>query len=574
MDRVIIYPGQVPLEGDLLNTNKNAMIGLSKLSAALLGTGIVLNGFTCIPTGVASLQVQLTAGEIYSLQNIDGTAYSSLAADITHQIVKQGILLDTVLLTATPPVTAGQSINYLVQVTYADSDTNAVVLPYYNASNPAVAYSGPANAGTTNNTVRKGLATVNIKAGIAATTGSQTTPAPDAGYTGMFVVSVANGQTTITAPNISTLAGAPFVTETLLQKVGQASTQITAAAAGTSDALTATFTPTITSLVNGMSLIIRAASANTSATPTLKVDGTAIKTIVKGNSLPLVAGDIAGASHWLEFQYDLTLDKWVLQNAANGINPASVASIQGVFKNLQASATGLSANVTVTADEIAVENASNAYQTLRAVNLTIAGTASGVANGLDTGALAISTWYSLWVIWNGTTTAGLLSLSATAPTLPSGYTHKARVGWIRTDASANKYPLAFKQYGRDVQMVVAAGTNLTALPVMASGVLGTYSATPTWAAVSVSNFIPTTAFKIKIASSYNSTNAGLGIAPNNSYLAYTAATNLPPVNGYLSSASSQVGGQTAEIQIESSNIYAASSASTALIACLGWIDNI
>jgi len=124
------------------------------------------------------------------------------------------------------------------------------------------------------------------------------------------------------------------------------------------------------------------------------------------------------------------------------------ASIQGSFKNLQASATGLSANVTVTADEITVENASNAYQTLRAVNLIIAGTASGAANGLDAGALAISTWYSVWVIWNGVTTAGLLSLSATAPTLPAGYTHKARVGWIRTDGTANKYPLGFKQYGR------------------------------------------------------------------------------------------------------------------------------
>jgi hypothetical protein len=556
MDRQIIYPGQVPLETDLLNTNKNVMIGLSKLSAALLGTGIVLNGFSCIPTGVASLQVQLTAGEIYSLQNIDGTAYSSLAADTTHQIVKQGILLDTVLLTATPPVTAGQSINYLVQATYADTDSNAVVLPYYNASNPSVAYSGPANAGTTNNTVRKGLATVSIKAGIAATTGTQTTPAPDAGNTGMFVVTVANGQTTITAPNISTLAGAPFVTETLLNKVGQASTQITATAGGTSDAITASFNPVITGLVNGMSLIVRATSANGSATPTLQANGTPAKTIVKGNNLALVAGDIAGAGHWLEFQYDLTLDKWILQNPATGINSNTIG-IQGALKNLQASSTGLNANVSVSADEIVVEDANNTYRTLRGVALTIAGTSVG-ANALDAGVIAISTWYSLWVIWNGTTTSGLLSLSATAPTLPAGYTHKALVSWIRTDSTANKYPLSFIQFGKNSQYKIIAASNLTAFPVAASGTYGGATA------VAISNFIPPNSTKIKtlliVSGSANSGAIGpnalavqgqFGVGNGGSY----ASTNMP-----------------IEFYLESTNIYIQGTSFTLVVT--GWELNI
>jgi hypothetical protein len=44
MDRQIIYPGAIPLETDLLNTNRNAMIGLSKLAAAILGTSAFLNG--------------------------------------------------------------------------------------------------------------------------------------------------------------------------------------------------------------------------------------------------------------------------------------------------------------------------------------------------------------------------------------------------------------------------------------------------------------------------------------------------------------------------------------------------
>lgn len=446
MDRQIIYAGQVPLETDLLSTNKNAMIGLSKLSAALLGTGIVLNGFTCIPTGVASLQVQLTAGEIYSLQNIDGTAYSSLASDTAHQIIKQGILLDTILLTATPPVTAGQSINHLVQATFAETDSNAVVLPYYNASNPAVAYSGPANAGTTNNTVRKGLTTVNIKAGIAATTGSQVTPAPDSGYTGMFVVTVANGQTTITAPNISTLSGAPFITETLMQKVGQASTQITATAGGTADALTATFTPAITTLVNGMSLIVRAASANATTTPTFQANGTAVKTIVKGNNLPLLAGDIAGAGHWIELQYDLTLDKWVLQNAAKGI--VSGLNATNIFAF---TATG-ALSATWAGATILLSSASAIVPTLPA--------ASTVAKGLRYEFLNVNTGVAT-ITRNGTDTITVNSTTTTSIAMGNGDTLT-----LESDGVSNWYAVGgSRQLGSSTDFLNSKAANgYTKLP--------------------------------------------------------------------------------------------------------------
>lgn len=220
MHRQIIYAGQIPLETDLLNAQKNDMIGLAKLCAAVLGTTTQVNGLACNPNAPAALNVVVSPGEIYSLQNIDGTAYSSLAADTTHQIVKQGILLDAVTLATPAPGTAGQSINYLVQAAYLDTDALPVVLPYYNASNPAQAYSGPANAGTTNNTVRQGQCSVTIKAGIAAATGTQTTPAADAGYTGLYVVAVANGQATVVAGNITTLVGAPFIPTTLINAAG------------------------------------------------------------------------------------------------------------------------------------------------------------------------------------------------------------------------------------------------------------------------------------------------------------------------------------------------------------------
>lgn len=222
MDRVVIYPGQVPFETDLLSTNRNVQIDLGMLRLALLGSSTFVSGLACNPTSPASLQVTVGAGSIFSYGVVDATAYSSLAADTTHQIVHQGILLDPVTLTLTPPGTTGQSTNFLVQASYATTDAGSTVLPYYNASNPSVAWSGPNNSGSAQNTVRKSQCVISLKAGTPAATGSQVTPAPDSGNVGLYVITVANGASTITAGNISTYTGAPFISETLTQKISQA----------------------------------------------------------------------------------------------------------------------------------------------------------------------------------------------------------------------------------------------------------------------------------------------------------------------------------------------------------------
>ena len=215
MDRQIVYPGQILPETSLLQMTKDCMISVAKLSSALIGTSTYASGFSVTPTGPASLQVLYAPGEIYNLTSIDALAFSTLPADTTHAILKQGILLDGGALTCAAPGTTGQSINYLVQVAYQDSDASPVLLPYYNSANPALPYSGQGNNGLTQNTVRKGVAIVSAKAGASAATGSQVTPAPDAGYIGLYVVTVAFGQTTITSGNISLAANAPIINSTL-----------------------------------------------------------------------------------------------------------------------------------------------------------------------------------------------------------------------------------------------------------------------------------------------------------------------------------------------------------------------
>lgn len=64
---------------------------------------------------------------------------------------------------------------------------------------------------------------------------------------------------------------------------------------------------------------------------------------------------------------------------------------------------------------------------------------AGAAGGsLDTGAIAASTGYYVYVIKNPSTRAVdiLISLSATAPTMPSGFTLKRMIGWVLTNGSS------------------------------------------------------------------------------------------------------------------------------------------
>lgn len=211
MDRNIVYPGQIPLETDLLGTNQRAMVAIGKLSGAIFGTGGVVNGLTVAPNTPAALNIVVSPGEIYQLQNLEATAYSSLPADTTHSCVKQGILLDAVTLACPAPPTAGFSTNYLIEAAYVENDVAATTLPYYNASNPSQAYSGPNNSGAQQATVRAGQLQLQVKSGVAAATGTQVTPATDTGYIALAVVTVANGQTTVTSASIVAANGAQLV---------------------------------------------------------------------------------------------------------------------------------------------------------------------------------------------------------------------------------------------------------------------------------------------------------------------------------------------------------------------------
>ncbi len=210
MDRQIVYPGSIPLDTDLLSMQRNVMVAMGYLAQATLGNTTIADGLACTPTSPASLSIAIGPGSITQFGVVDSEPFGSLAA-LADPLVRIGVNLDPTTFTLTPPTVPGQSINYLVEASLLEVDATPVVLPYYNAANPGQPYSGPNNTGVAQATQRTQSVQLQIKAGVPATTGQQTTPAVDAGWAALYVIGVPAGATAITAQNIFVSDLAPFI---------------------------------------------------------------------------------------------------------------------------------------------------------------------------------------------------------------------------------------------------------------------------------------------------------------------------------------------------------------------------
>jgi hypothetical protein len=291
MDRPIVYTQEQGRSTDFLFASRATMIGLGKLAKAMLGANTIIEGLAVAPTAPASLAVQVGSGQIYSFQPVDASAYGILPADTSDSIVKQGLLMQATTLNTPAPATSGYSINYLIEAAYQDSDTNSVVLPYFNSANPSQPLIGQNNSGAAQATQRQGLCVVQVKAGAAATTGSQTTPAVDVGYTALAVVTVAYGQSSVTSSNITPVDGAPIISNLLTMM--QTASPITAHDVGSVNAYAMNLQPAISAYTPGMIVSIQNINATNTGASTLSINGLPALPIYGPAATAMQGGELA-----------------------------------------------------------------------------------------------------------------------------------------------------------------------------------------------------------------------------------------------------------------------------------------
>ncbi|MBK0099600.1 hypothetical protein IBT49_26775 [Erwinia sp. S63] len=318
MDRKIVYPGQIPLETDLLLTNKFAMEGLARLSEVLLGSRTCLYGLECSIDVVAPFTIHVSEGQIYQLDKADRTRFSSIDAD-SRDIVKQGYI-QTKSFPVPRPEIPGHSICYLVQVAYEDKDTDGIVLPYYNASNPAAGFSGPENSGKEQHTVRAGRGVVGLKSGVSAPSGSEQIQDADSGHCPAWVITVKSDAVAVTAKDIVMHPAAPIIPREGLMAAVQQGGLNTATDNGSQNNYRVSYHPPVISLNDGLRLYFRTKSTNTGHC-TLEVKGHAVKNILTTLGEQLGEG-IINTNRLVAVEWCAALDSWILRDPADGYSKA------------------------------------------------------------------------------------------------------------------------------------------------------------------------------------------------------------------------------------------------------------
>jgi len=211
--------------------------------------------------------------------------------------------------------------------------------------------------------------------------------------------------------------------------------------------LTVGTTGTISGLVNNQQI-----NSVVAALATASQGGTAPSPSSTG--LSATAGvdwyDTTNNIWWWRNQAD---SAWIAAAALDQANGRFIFALPNFLSGLQLSNDGTNPNTVVDVEAGWAMDAANTLPMVlpSAFTKSISGTfVAGTGNhGLDTGSVAASTWYHVFLIWgSGIGTDILLSTSATSPTMPSGYTLKRRLGSIRTNSSSQI--IAFSQNGDEL----------------------------------------------------------------------------------------------------------------------------
>ena len=148
----------------------------------------------------------------------------------------------------------------------------------------------------------------------------------------------------------------------------------------------------------------------------------------------------------------------------------------------------------ITAKQISLSNGAAKAFRVMPVSVSIDFTTNGL-NGLDTGSLANTSWYALYVISNGSTVAGFASLLpdptympagyvGNLPVFPAGYVYYQMVGWAYTNSSAQF--ISFRQNNAKVTFAIRRAA-------LSAGTQTSFTS------VDLTNFVPPNAAFVNLA---------------------------------------------------------------------------
>lgn len=331
-----------------------------------------------------------------------------------------------------------------------------------------------------------------------------------------------------------------------------------------------------------------ALSTNTGAT-TLNPSGFAAIPVVKDTTagpVSLSGGEIV-AGNIISVVYYSTTNSFHLLNAVIASASGATAPLCGASQlSITNDAGTPNTLVDITASQALTQTTAGLVLNRSSVNVTVntaSGTSTSTAGGMDGESVGTNQWIYLWLIDNGSAISALGSTSSTAPTMPSGYTYKCRVGAMPVDGSGVLFRTL--QQGKLTQYKIVNGSNTTKIPVIANGVDGTYSSTsPTLSAITVAtntfsanlNCAPATATAV-IIDAYSKWKAGsqsnVLVAPSTAW----GGTNAGPqgTQGLIwPIALTSTQGSQAILELEHNTIAWASDAAGGALGCQGYIDAV
>ena len=493
MKRPLIYTAELIRDYDAGSGWRDGLEGLAQACADVLGqTDALVTGLSAGPQSPASMSINISPGAMYQFIQVDPTAAGSLPASSDVEFVQATLDAVEALVLSTSGLASGQSRWALIeaQVQFIDSiregDPDGGVLGFENAGNPlGPPLEGPGGSGQTLPTVRAGTVVVQVKYGTPATTGSEVPPDPDSGWTGLYLIDLAFGQTTIilgdilvAGPSVGTgvpgdYPAAPFLQGLLNSHhggvpgqapqiklgsevqgtLGLANLPASSSASGVLPVLrSGAGAPSGSVAGNTNDLYFDTTEQNlylcTAGGTALSATWVSVVTVAGATPTGSAGGDLAGSypnPSVAQIQGKAVATPTVTKSIPyyNGTSIAWLTGDQGIIKgrygsvNLRGNPGGSSSQFTITADFVSLIQSDGTVILVTGLNSTVDINTSGpAANGRDqSAAFSSNTFFHLYAIGGGGNTPALIaSLTSPAggagPTLSGTYTAWAYVGTL------------------------------------------------------------------------------------------------------------------------------------------------